>query len=44
MVAVEAGPATPGLSTICTVWYCLNENTQILVWTVNIMRFSERCW
>lgn len=30
MVAVEACPVMPGVSMICNIWFCLNENTLLL--------------
>jgi len=30
MVAVESRPAMPGVSMICAIWFCLNENTLLL--------------
>jgi len=37
MVAVEACPFMPGVS-ICTIWFCLNENTLLLG-----LRFCTDC-
>jgi hypothetical protein len=38
MVTVKACPIMPGISMICTIWFCLNENTLLLG-----LRFCKDC-